>query len=180
MIYLSQLISERLNGNLNILIGKSNDINRLADRVMSLLSTKWSMKNSSRLLHPRVAHYFSLVFSDKVGEYQDERGCLTIYPGTSGDIGKMDFDNPFLAIQSILSETLELENMVFESIDLSLEEGDATTKQFLDKMLSDLVPIVDTLQTICELLKIIGDNPSGWLNLDYNISVYIKLPIAGL
>lgn len=173
------MIDTELNASLNGLIGKSNDLNRLADRVMSLLSGKWFMKNSSKLLHPRIAHYYSLVFSDKIGEYQDQRGMLTEYPGTNDEIGRVDFELPFGAINEILLQTLELESMIGDAIEKAKVFEDRTTKKFLYEMLQDLIPIVDQLQVICDILKVAGQTPVEWMAFDYNIETYISIPIAG-
>jgi hypothetical protein len=174
-----QLIDSELNASLNGLIGKSNDLNRLADRIMSLLSSKWFMKNASKLLHPRIAHYYSLVFSDKIGEYQDQRGMLTEYPGTADDIGRVDFYFPFDAMNELLLQTLELETMIGDSIAKACDAEDFTTKQFLNEMLQNLIPIVDQLQVLCDILQVVGTTPTGWMSFDYNIQTYISVPIAG-
>lgn len=176
---MGSMIDARLNVKLNDLIGKSNDLNRLADRIMSLLSNKWFMKNTSKALHPRVAHYYSLVFSDMIGEYQDLRGALTEYPGTEDSIGRSDFDKPYDALLELLNRTLVLESDVGDAAEYAEEIKDYATYQFLLNALESLVKVEDQLAVLSDILFVTGNEAAGWMALDYNIDKYISVPIAG-
>jgi len=176
---MGSIIDAGLNIKLNDLIGKSNDLNRLADRIMSLLSNKWFMKNTSKALHPRIAHYYSLVFSDQIGEYQDLRGALTEYPGTDDNIGRSDFDKPYDALNELLNRTLVLESDVGDAAEYAEEIKDYATYQFLLGILDGLVNVEDQLAVLSDILFVTGNDASGWMNLDYNIDKYISVPKAG-
>ena len=176
---MGSIIDAGLNVKLNNLIGKSNDLNRLADRIMSLVSNKSLMKNRSKALHPRIAHYYSLVFSDNIGEYQDLRGALTEYPGTDDGIGRSDFDKPYDAILELLNRTLVLESDVGDAAEYAEEIKDMATYQFLLHLLDGLVKVEDQLAVISDILFAVGNDANGWMGLDYNIDKYISVPKAG-
>lgn len=167
------LISEDINNELNDLIGKANNINRLLDRQMSLLSSKFLMKRTAHLLHPIHAHYFSLVFADAVAEYQDKRGNLSVYPGTPDNYGNVDYNNPTELFKSSLEEILDLESKMNEVIDLCNEEKDMMTSSFLYDLAKGLIDDSDMAQTIYELAEAYGER---YLALDSRIHLY--LPIA--
>lgn len=168
------LISEALNVSLNNLIGKANTINRLLDRQMSLLSNKFLMKNASKLLHPRHAHFFSLVMADLIGDYQDKRSNLTEYPGTEDEVGRRDYQFPRELFNDSLMMIIEFENMIHDAIEIAIEEGDYTTKQFLNELLEKLIEDIDLAQTMAEMSKLWGDAPQSWLAFDANINKYIS------
>jgi ferritin len=168
------LISEKLNNKLNELIGKCFSINRMLDRGMSLLMVRWKMIRSSTLLHPAIAHaYPSDKFADSISDYQGQRDNESIYPSTP--IGNKNYDNPLEFFKDYHKENLELEDMIKDAIDEAVEEGDLTTKKFLDGLLERLVPYTAMSQTLIDLATQYGTDSFHMQLLDANIKKYINV-----
>ena len=169
-----QLISENLNNQLNNLIGKSFSINRMLDRGMSLLGVRWKLINSAKNLHPKVSHaYPSSKFADGIQDYQASREAETIYPATP--IGNREYQNPLEFFIDFYKENLEFENMIKDVIDMSIEEGDNNTKNYLDKLLDNLVPFTALSQTLIDLVTQYGNETFKLQLFDSVIEKYIEV-----
>lgn len=143
------LISDNINQRLNTIIGKSNDINRLLDRHISLMTGKFLMKKTAHALHPDYAHYFSLILSDSVGEYQEERFNLTEYPGTDNEIGRRDYNTPKEMFDDEATYIIDLETYINETISVARDAEDETTVLFLHKALEKFIHIEYLCLCLC-------------------------------
>ena len=133
------MIPDILNYQLNNLIGKCFEINRMLDRGMSLLMVRWKMPNASKILHESVAHiYPSDVFADSISDYQGLRDAESIYPATPA--GDRDYNSPVDFFRDFVAENREFEDMIKDGIELAERESDYTTKNFLNGLLNRLVP----------------------------------------
>lgn len=168
------LISKELNDRLNEIIGKCFEINRMLDRGMSLLKVRWKMINSSNILHENVAHaYPSSDFADGISDYQGLRGNETIYPATP--IGNKEYDNVLDFFKDYHNENILLENMIKDAIDDAVEEGDNTTKIYLDKVLKRLSEFTALSQDMIDLFGACENDSFKLLMLDSNIEKYVKI-----
>lgn len=168
------LISEKLNNRLNELIGKCFSINRMLDRGMSLLMVRWKMVRTSTLLHPAIAHaYPGDKFADAISGYQGQRDNESIYPSTP--TGNKEYNNPLEFFRDYHRENLELEDMIKDTIDQAIEEGDLTTKKFLDGLLESLIPYTAQSQTLIDLCEQYGVESFHLQILDANIKKYIDV-----
>lgn len=168
------LISDKTNNLLNQLIGKCFSINRMLDRGMSLLMVRWKMVKTSEILHPAIAHvYPGDKFADSISDYQGQRDNETIYPSTP--VGNKEYNNPLEFFIDYHKENLELEDMIKDAIDESVEEGDLTTKKFLDGLLERLIPYTAMSQTLIDLCKQYGMDSFHMQVLDANIDKYVNV-----
>lgn len=168
------LISEKLNNQLNELVGKAFAINRMLDRGMSLLTVRWKMIEASRVLHPKVAHaYPSDKFADSISDYQASRSMESIYPATP--IGNREYEAPIDFFKDYLAENIEFEDMIKDAIDMANEDGDYTTKKFLDGLLFRLVPYTALSQDLVDLVEMCDNDKFKLMMLDENIDDYVNV-----
>lgn len=168
------LISEKLNNMLCEIIGECFVINRMLDRGMSLLDTKFAMKNTAALLHPGLAHVFlGSKFADGIGDYIGSRNNLVYYPATP--IGDKDYIAPLEFVKDFYTHMINLQTMTYDAIDEAVEEGDYSTKVFLDGFLKNIVEYTDIAQTLIDVFNSYGFSSVNLQLLDANIDKHIHL-----
>lgn len=168
------LISEKLNNMLCEIIGECFAINRMLDRGMSLLDTKFAMKNTAALLHPGLAHVFlGSKFADGIGDYIGSRNNLVYYPATP--IGDKDYIAPLEFVKDFYTYMINLQTMTYDAIDEAVEEGDYSTKVFLDGFLKNIVEYTDIAQTLIDVFNSYGFSSVNLQLLDANIDKHIHL-----
>lgn len=168
------LISEKLNNMLCEIIGECFAINRMLDRGMSLLDTKFAMKNTAALLHPGLAHVFlGSKFADGIGDYIGSRNNLVYYPATP--IGDKDYVAPLEFVKDFYTHMINLQTMTYDAIDEAVEEGDYSTKVFLDGFLKNIVEYTDIAQTLIDVFNSYGFSSVNLQLLDANIDKHIHL-----
>lgn len=167
-----ELINKELNNMLDNLVGKCFAINRMLDRGVSILSIKFKMIQASEIIHQKIAHvYPSDVFADSISTYQGERGMLTIYPFTP--VGDKDYSSPLDFIKDYYKENIELQDMICDTIDKSIEIGDHTTKVFLDGLLNRLSKYTSLSINLVDLFESYGNGNFQLQALDSAIKDYI-------
>lgn len=168
------LISEKLNNMLCEIIGECFAINRMLDRGMSLLDTKFAMKNTAALLHPGLAHVFlGSKFADGIGDYIGSRNNLVYYPATP--IGDKDYIAPLEFVKDFYTHMINLQTMTYDAIDEAVEEGDYSTKVFLDGFLKNIAEYTDIAQTLIDVFNSYGFSSVNLQLLDANIDKHIHL-----
>ena len=168
------LISEKLNNMLCEIIGECFAINRMRDRGMSLVDTKFAMKNTAALLHPGLAHVFlGSKFADGIGDYIGSRNNLVYYPATP--IGDKDYIAPLEFVKDFYTHMINLQTMTYDAIDEAVEEGDYSTKVFLDSFLKNIVEYTDLAQTLIDVFNSYGFSSVNLQLLDANIDKHIHL-----
>ena len=168
------LISEKLNNMLCEIIGECFAINRMLDRGMSLLDTKFAMKNTAALLHPGLAHVFlGSKFADGIADYIGSRNNLVYYPATP--IGDKDYIAPLEFVKDFYTHMINLQTMTYDAIDEAVEEGDYSTKVFLDGFLKNIVEYTDIAQTLIDVFNSYGFSSVNLQLLDANIDKHIHL-----
>ncbi|MDD3171602.1 MAG: hypothetical protein PHO86_04695 [Bacilli bacterium] len=155
---MTPLISEKISNQLDLIIQKANEINRLLDRQMSLLTIKFSMKRTSEILHPIHAHFFSLIIADKVNGYKEKRSNDTVYLGTGDNFGNCEYGSPLELFQDSFNLIIDLESLINETITMSIEEEDYSTVSFLYSLLLLLNEDIDLAQTLIGLVSNCNDN----------------------
>lgn len=166
------LITEKVNSKLNDIIGKCFLINRFLDRGMSLLAVEWKLPNCAKVLHPKLAHaYPSDIFADSISEYQTERDMLSVYPETP--IGNEKYESVLSFFVRYHRENIELQDMIYDAIDECIEDGDHTTKVFLDSLLKRLSVYTNQSKTLVDAFSKYGDEDFSLQMLDVNIEKYI-------
>lgn len=166
------LISDKLNNRLSEIIGKCFEINRLLDRGVSLLSVRWKLPNVANKVHHSIAHIMiGDLFADSIGDYCEKRDNEVIYPQTP--MGNESYEKPLNLFEKLYHYNLELEDLIKDVIDDAVEEGDLSTKKFLDGLLSRLVPYTALSQTLIDLFTAYDNDPFHLQLLDANIDKYI-------
>ena len=165
------LIDENLNSQLNELVGKCFNINRMLDRGMSLLSVRWKLVQTSKILHPKLAHAFlGDLFADSISGYQGSRNNETIYPAT--DIGNREYEKALDFVVDYYKECIEFQNMIYDVTDMAIEIGDHTTKIFLDGLTIRLAPFTEIGQNLIDLFSDYGNDTFKLQVLDGFIEKY--------
>lgn len=146
------IIIEDINYTLNEIIGKFFEVNRICDRVASVLNVDFGLKITSKLIHLQVAHpIIGDKFADKIADYQGERGNDTIYPATF--IGDKKYETPMYAIKDCLYAIENVYAVIEDAIDLSSDRGDHSTEKLLKEILFDLIPYVDKLNSLIKIFE---------------------------
>lgn len=141
--------------------------NRMIDRICSLLSVKFVMPNTEKVVHPGLAHRYPAL-ADDISGYMDDRGCTTIYGETP--IGDQEYDAPIDCFNKMLELNLEMELLVKESITEAFNNGDYTTKAFLESFLLELISITKDILTVVDKAEMYGDSKADWMRFDHDFS----------
>ena len=75
---MASLINDKIHNQLNLIVKKLFEGNRLLDRQMTQLEVKFVMNKTSGILHTGLAHKYPLL-ADKISEYMASRNCQTVY-----------------------------------------------------------------------------------------------------
>lgn len=168
-----ELISKELNNRLDAIVTGAFFLNRILDRMMSLLSVKFKMLKSSKLLHEKLAHHFPIA-ADSVSNFQDSRGMLTIY----GETPRADFDatTHIELFEMMLEEFIKYQDLIEDVIDFASQEKDLMTKNFLMKYLSELNPYISTAMNLIDIATAYGTDGRGMQLFDVDIEKCLAVP----
>ena len=168
------LLSDKMSKTLDELVTECFAINRFLDRGMSILSVKFHMKKTESILHPHIAHAFpGDLFADGISGYKDSRDCLTVYGATPMD--DSDYDTPLDFINEFYGKILKLQSDVYDATEEAIEEGDHTTKVFLDGLTNNVAKFTEQAQTLVDLFEDYGSGSVNLQLLDSNIEHYITV-----
>lgn len=172
-----ELISKELNSRLDSIVTGAFFLNRILDRMMSLLSVKFKMLNTAHILHPTLAHHFPNA-ADEVSDFQDSRGMLTVY----GNTPKADFDasTHIELFEMMLEEFIKYQDLIEDVIDYAAMEKDLMVKEFLMKYLSEMNPYIATAMNLVEISKAYGTDTMAMQLFDDEVEVCLAVPnLAG-
>lgn len=165
---MKQLIPEKLNSKLDMIVTKCFAGNRMADRGMTILGVKFAMNKSESILHAKIAHLFPAL-ADVVSEYQSSRDNLTFYGATPAD--NTDYATPLEFFEKLVEFMIDLESLVVEVMEDAVTE-DMSTYAFLLEYLRKLNPVTGQ----CLLLLDKAENyKDDWMAFDYRIDSFITL-----
>ena len=167
-----KLIKDNVNDVLNSLVGDMFAMNRLLDRQMSILSVKFVMPNLSKILHQKYAHAMPLE-ADKISDYQGSRNCMTIYPETP--IGDEDYNSPIELFTRMLEKQLEIEENICEAMNSAYEDGDMSTKVFLQEFLRGFKKYAEQSLILVDKATMYGDILKHWMDFDHDAEKFIVL-----
>jgi len=166
------LINDKVSVALDGLIGDCFAMNRFLDRGMSLLSVKFHMTNSEKILHAKIAHAFpGALFADGISDYKSSRDCLSVYPETP--VGNFDVASPVIFIKEFYNRMVQLQQNVYDCADEAVESGDLATKVFLDGLIKNVTLFIDQAKILVDIFEDYGDSAMGRMLLDANIEKYI-------
>lgn len=165
---MKSLIPDKINAGLNEIVGKCFEGNRIADRGMSILSVKFAMNKTEKILHEKLAHLFPLL-ADEVSSYQGDRDNLTIYAETFKD--DTDYNSPTDFFERMLGYMNELETLVSEVSENAFEE-DPTTYTFLCQFLLRIVKVTAQCLLLVDKAEMYNKD---WMSFDHNIEDFVIL-----
>lgn len=163
-----QLISEELNTEFSNLVGKLFALNRLCDRGVSVLSVVFAMNKSSEIIHKKICHLAPAI-ADLISEFQDGRGCLTIYPATP--IGNSLYQTPKDFFQELFDFMVLFEGDVESVKGLAQENGDYASMVFLDSFMLKILPLTRQCLLLLDKINAYDDI----MLFDHNIEDFIIL-----
>src|SRR5574344_716469 len=167
------MIDEKLNENLNLIVGSLFALNRLFDRAMSVLAVKYKALNSAKILHPSLAHQFPLI-ADSVTEIQQKRNMLSRYPATPE--GNQMYDSPLQFYEIALEEFHKLEDLIEDTLDVAILEKDHVVKAFLDGLLIQWSSYIETMENIVYVCRNDGNDTKSQMQFDDEIEVCLTIP----
>lgn len=129
------LISDKTNNQLNLIVQSMFGLNRVIDRIVSVMSVDFSCVQSSNLLHLQYAHKFPLL-ADFFSEIQDSYNIKTDYLETPRD--NSNYNNLLEMFQKVLDKVLDANKLINDCIEICIEEGDYNVKSSLEKFLADI------------------------------------------
>lgn len=139
------VLSEKTSEAIDILVGKSFDLNRSFDRAVSILTNVFSMPQAADIIHHNLAHLWPLI-ADEFSSFKDEWNIPTYYPETHGD-GRT-YSNLADMMETLLKETLEMYEMLKMTYSVAKENGDLNACAFLMRMTRILTIIVGQVYTL--------------------------------
>ena len=163
------LINDNVNNGLNNIVKMLFDGNRICDRAMSILSVKFAMNNTVKIIHPRLAHLYPLL-ADVVSDYQGDRNCLTVYGETPLD--QTDYASPTDFFERILDYMTDLESLCYDVLNSAKEDSDMTTVVFLQSFIEILIPV--TSQCLLFVDKCEAYN-GQWMLFDHQVEDFVTL-----
>lgn len=152
---------------LEAIVKKCFENNRLVDRIVSLLTVKFVMPNTSNIIHQKIAHYYPIL-ADEITDYMAQRNCTAIYGETMA--GNQDYAEPIDCFNRMLEINLALEDVVKNAIIVCSENGDYTTKVFLDGFLRNLIPLTDDLLLLVDKATMYSNVHKDLMAFDYDIN----------
>lgn len=164
------LISPKTNAQLNLCIGKCYEINRVLDRIISIMSVKFSCVNSIPMLHEGFSHKFPLL-ADQIYDLQANFNELTDYPATPSD--SSNYNNLEEIFQKVLDKVIELNDLLTGCIEICEQEGDYNIKSSLVTFLSiTYVKYINQSIILRDKAHLYGDNV---LDFDRDIEKFFIL-----
>ena len=163
------LISEKIKLSLEEIISHCFYINRMADRIVSILSVKFVMPKTAGIYHKGYAHW-APAYADIISDYMDSRDCTTIYGETIR--GDQNYENPLDCFNKSLEMNLELEKKIKKAIEIAKADNDYTTLVFLQCALEKVIPITKDLLLLVDKLELYGDTAKDWMRFDKDIEEF--------
>lgn len=160
------LISKEMKASLEKIISHCFYINRMLDRMCSILSVTFVMPITSNILHHNLAHLYP-VLADNISDYMDARDCTTIYGETPR--GDQDYDTALDCFNKMLEINLDLESLVKDSIALAQTSNDYSTKVMLEKFLLKITPITKDILLLVDKAEMYGNTDASMMKFDHDI-----------
>lgn len=138
-------ISFKTSEALDLLVGKSFDLNRTFDRAVSIMQNKWCMPHAADIIHHNLAHLFPLL-ADVISGFKDNWNVTTVYPETHKD--DRDYDNLLSMMTILKNEILDFYEMIKMTYKLAEEENDFNAMAMLIDLMNKLTIVVAQVFTL--------------------------------
>lgn len=157
-------ISFKTSEALDLLVGKSFDLNRTFDRAVSIMQNKWCMPNAANIIHHNLAHLFPLL-ADVISGFKDNWNLTTVYPETHMD--DRDYDNLLSMMTIFKNEILDFYEMIKMVYKLAEEENDFNVMAMLIDLMNKLTVVISQVFTLYDKAE---QMPMGFDIFDNHIS----------
>jgi len=169
-VVISLLISPKTNEQLNLIIQKMFHLNRILDRLVSVMSVNFSCIKSSKIIHLQFSHKFPLL-ADQISDIQDNFNVLSDYLETPTDI--TIYTSLLEMFQRTLDNVLEANDLITGAIEIAIEEGDYNVEASLKEFLSTTyIKYIQQAIILRDKAKLYGDNI---LDFDRDIETFFIL-----
>lgn len=149
------LINDRTIKEINLISQQCFWLNRVVDRAVSVLSVKFGMPITSKILHQGLAHKYPLL-ADDVNEILDMFNEYIDYLDTPADV--RDYEDIVELFQTILDENIRLYDMTRNAIFVCRENKDINVETHLLDFLEDLNEYVAQAITLRDKAVSLKDN----------------------
>lgn len=137
------------------LIGQCFQLNRLLDRIVSVMGVQFAMNKTAGLLHQNIAHLYPQI-SDKIGEK-----CLEAYnipvEYAATDEGKQDYSSVAEMIEIVMNTSIDFQNMLGGAIIIAQENQDMQVYVELCEILREFNPVVEQSILLKDKVELFGD-----------------------
>jgi len=165
--------SETLNA-IQELVRLCFESNAKVDTIVNRMDVVFNMPKSSEIVHKRIAHVYSTVFADFITDFLAKRCAKVNY-------GNIPLQNKeYTCVVECFSDLVQIqddiENKIYEIIDIAEDNNDTIVKIFLENFLTDVVLVYSKQAVILyEKAKQYKDSDIIAL-LDNNIESLIIVP----
>lgn len=163
------LIKTNVNEKLDLIVETLFLGNRVLDRIVNQLDVRFIMNKTATALHAPIAHKY-LLLADKISEYQGDRNMGTIYGLTPRDA--TEYFSPLYCFQKYQEYSEQLESVICEALELSIEENDYFTQSFLQSFILEVIPYTKQAILLLDKARLYDDD---WCGFDRDISNFIIL-----
>ena len=164
------LISPNTNEQLNKIIAKMFHLNRILDRIVSVMSVKFACVKSSNIIHLQFAHKFPLL-ADQISEIQDSFNVVTDYLETPTDIS--DYHSLLEMFEKVLDNVIEANDLICGAIEIADEQKDINVKSSLQTFLATIfINYIKQSIVLRDKAKMYGNDI---LNFDRDIDTFFTL-----
>lgn len=140
------LISSKTIKEINLVSQQCFWINRVIDRAVSVMSTKFGLAQTSKVIHQELAHKYPIL-ADDVNEILDMFNEGIDYLNTPEN--RFDYDNIVELFQTILDENIALYELTKRAINVARLEGDINVESHL----LDFARTLNSYVAICITLR---------------------------
>ncbi len=158
----------------------------LSDKMCEALNKQINAELASAYLYYSMSAYFEsknlkgmanwfriqtqeeMVHSAKIYDYIHDRDGKVVLKSIEGP--KVDWKSPLEAFQDAYEHEIEVSKSIYKLLDLSNEEKDHSTNNFLQWFISEQVEEEATTKELAEKLKLIGDSTQGLFMMDQDLA----------
>lgn len=149
-------VKERTINALYELIDESYQMNRLLDRMVSVLSVDFVCNNVSELVHLHISHLFPKL-ADEIGEKCLERYNISV-KYSSTDSGMQKYSSVLEIMKVLMDRTIQYQNMFMGTIKIASEESDYQVVADLLDIIEDYNKVVEQTILLYDKCEAYGDN----------------------
>ena len=140
------------------LIGQCFFNNRIIDRMVSILNTKFAYNQTANLVHHGIAHYYPAL-SDLIGEKCLERYNIPVYYAATPE-GGQDYSSVIEIIKDLEKVNIEFQSMMMGCAKIAFDNNDIHVYADLLDLLEDVNKVVEQVILLSDKIDIYGDDPA--------------------